>query len=107
MRHEDAAAAIATVQDWFGGALSQGEHVDAKLARLIASILKAERLANWLHDNASWHGEDSQRESVDLLWALVNACDLKAINDAIEKAEQSAADIESGEKPNRSGVRFA
>jgi hypothetical protein len=86
MRHEDASAAIETVRQWFGGALSQGEHVDAKLARLISAILEAERLHVWLHDNGDWRGNDSQDESVKLAWDVVRACDIKAIQQAIDTA---------------------
>lgn len=51
MRHEEAAAAIATVRAWFGG-LSAGEHVDGQVAHLIATILESKQLADWLDDTA-------------------------------------------------------
>jgi hypothetical protein len=65
------------------------------MARLISSILEAEQLATWLHDNASWKGEDVQRESVDLLWAVVHACDIEKIRSAIGAAKKYIAEVEA------------
>ena len=93
MRHEDATAAMDRVREWFGGALSKGEGVDAKMARLIVGILEADQLSTWLHDHGDWRGEDSQKESVDLLWAVVKACDLDAIRQAIADAQKYADEL--------------
>lgn len=93
MRHEDAGRAISIVREWFGGALSEGGHVDAKVARLIATILEAKQLSDWLHDNGSCRDEDSQKESVDLLWAIERACDVEAIRQAIATAQKYADQI--------------
>lgn len=93
MRHEEATAAIDTVRQWFGGALSKGAHVDAQVAHLIDTILEAQQLSDWLHDNGSWRGTDSQKESVDLLWAIVRACDEGAIRRAITEAQKYANEI--------------
>lgn len=87
MRHEDATQAINTVRQWFGGALSQDTHVDAQVARLIATILEAKQESDWLHDNASWNGNDTQKESVDLLWAIARNCDVDAIRRALDQAK--------------------
>jgi len=103
MRHEDAAAAIETVRQWFGG-LSAGKHVDAQVARLIATVLEAKQLSDWLHDNGSWRGGDSQEESVGLLWAIVRACDVDAIRQAISVAEKYADDIRSGRERGRGSL---
>jgi hypothetical protein len=104
MRHEEATAAIEKVRRWFGGALSSGTHVDAQVAHLIDTILQATQLSEWLHDNGSWRGTDSQKESVDLLWAIVQACDVDAIHQAITTAEEYANDVRSGKEPGRHSV---
>jgi hypothetical protein len=104
MRHEEATAAIETVRQWFGGALSKGTHVDAQVARLIDTILQANQLSDWLHDNGSWRGTDSQKESVDLLWAIVQACDVDSIRQAIARAEKYANDIREGKELGRHSV---
>jgi len=44
---------------------------------------------------------DSQKESVDLLWAIARACDLDAIRKAIEEAQKYADDVRAGKEPGR------
>jgi hypothetical protein len=89
MRHEDATEAIYKVKEWFGGALSKGEHVDAKMSRLIDTILEAYQLSMRMHDHL--HAQDA---SVDLLWKVVGACDIDAIRKAIDEANEIAGDAE-------------
>jgi len=100
MRHEDATDAIDTVRRWFGGALSQGTHIDAEIARLISTILEAIQLSGWLHDNGNWDGNDSQPESVDLLRAIVRACDMDAIRQAVATAQKYTDEIRAEKEPS-------
>jgi len=81
------------VREWFGGTLSHADHVDGKFGRLIATILEAKQLSDWLNDNASWNHEDSQRESVELLWEIVRACDLEKIQSPLDAAKKFAQEI--------------